>query len=956
MNSLARTLQPEDQLSHYRVVGPLGTGGMGEVYLAQDQALERNVALKVLPAEFVRDDERLRRFVLEAKSASSLSHPNIVTIYEIGRDVVRTKGAPAEGDSAPVQFISMELINGRTMTTLIHEERTDLRTLLGYLAQAAEGLAKAHAAGIVHRDLKPGNIMVSADGFAKVLDFGLAKLTERTEPEIEMTNAPTMLEQKTGAGSILGTTGYMSPEQVRGKPVDARSDIFSFGCVLYEAITKTRPFVAETAVETMHKILNDPFPPIEERNPKAPPELRRFVRRCLAKSPDQRVQSMKDAAIELREIVDEWDNLTSTATSIGTTKTGTFATARSKPSFLVLAGAAVVALAAVAVAVWALKRGGSTADPSQPFQNMKMVTQTDRGDLTDVAISRDGRYFAYLTGELGKAGVRVRQVATGSDLEVVPSEDGLFEGLSFTPDGNYLFYLKCRRDNPSYRALMQVPSLGGPSRERAFDVDSTATFSPDGKQVAFVRGEPQKQHALIVVRDLEAGKERTLATVTDPRKVVGAPAWSPDGAKIAAMELDASSGIFVASTVTYDATSGAREVRETLKGAIPQSVAWLADGKGLVRTGYDLASALTRQIALVDFPSGRARRITNDVDDYAQVSVSSGDEAIAAVRRSILSDLWLADAGGGEPRALTSYRNAENSPFGASACPDGSVLFAGPRSQSLQIYSVAAAGAVPKPLTEGTALAVAPSCFAQGFVHNRFDTDGRAQVWRADADGGNARNLTPDGAYQVLDVARDGSIMTVTRVDDSSIWTINLKDGATRKLGPRLGVGRLSRDGKRAVVTDLAIAPSGMVSRAIKALSTGGDADPVNLSSVPPQGESFGWAPDGTAVTFVDRGQPVWNLYRAPLAGGPSQPITAFKEGRISDYAFSPDGRKLAVALTIGDANNLWIANADGSKPVQATRFPKDFIFAMTWMPDNMHVAVNAGKASSDAVLIKNFR
>jgi serine/threonine protein kinase len=211
MTATGRTLQPEDLLSHYRVVGPLGTGGMGEVYLAQDQALERNVALKVLPAEFVRDDERLRRFVLEAKSASSLSHPNIVTIYEIGSDVVRSKGAPADVDSAPVQFISMELINGRTMTTLIHDEKTDLRTLLGYLAQAAEGLAKAHAAGIVHRDLKPGNIMVSADGFAKVLDFGLAKLTERTEPEPEMSSAPTVLEPRTGAGAIMGTTVRSSP-------------------------------------------------------------------------------------------------------------------------------------------------------------------------------------------------------------------------------------------------------------------------------------------------------------------------------------------------------------------------------------------------------------------------------------------------------------------------------------------------------------------------------------------------------------------------------------------------------------------------------------------------------------------------------------------------------------------------------------------------------------------------
>jgi len=181
----ARTLQPEDQLAHYRVVGPLGSGGMGEVYLAQDQTLERNVALKVLPQELTRSEERVRRFVQEAKSASSLNHPNIITIYEIGEDEVKSAtGDPAGGS---VQYISMELVSGKTLGAKIHEEKTDLRTLLGYLAQAAEGIAKAHAAGIVHRDLKPGNIMVSDDGFAKVLDFGLAKLTEKRSGEASAT-------------------------------------------------------------------------------------------------------------------------------------------------------------------------------------------------------------------------------------------------------------------------------------------------------------------------------------------------------------------------------------------------------------------------------------------------------------------------------------------------------------------------------------------------------------------------------------------------------------------------------------------------------------------------------------------------------------------------------------------------------------------------------------------------
>src|SRR5437773_5434461 len=263
---MSRTLEPGSHISHYRVVGPLGAGGMGEVYLAQDLSLERNVALKVLPPHLIRNEERVRRFVLEAKSASSLSHPNIVTIYEIGQDAVRSREGEtsAEAASSPVHFISMELVSGETLAAKIHHEKTDLRTLLGYLAQAAEGLAKAHAAGIVHRDLKPGNIMVTQDGYAKVLDFGLAKLTEKRESASELSATQTELKDLTGQGVVMGTIGYMSPEQVRGNVVDHRSDIFSFGCVLYEAATRRRPFVADTNVETMHKILNEKPAPIEE--------------------------------------------------------------------------------------------------------------------------------------------------------------------------------------------------------------------------------------------------------------------------------------------------------------------------------------------------------------------------------------------------------------------------------------------------------------------------------------------------------------------------------------------------------------------------------------------------------------------------------------------------------------------------------------------------------------------
>ena len=263
-----------------------------------------------------------------------------------------------------------------------------------------------------------------------------------------MTSAPTQAEDATGAGALIGTTGYMSPEQILAKAVDHRSDIFSFGCVLYEAATRQRPFVAESAVETMHKILRDKPVPIEERNPKVPAELRRVIRRCLAKSPDQRIQSMKDVALELREIADEWDALSASQTSGSTIvrEAGSVSSrTRPKPLLAVTIGVAVIAVAAIAVAIWATRQGAKS-DASQPFQTMRMSTQTSRGDVTEAAISLDGRYLAYLTGAVGQTSVRVRQIATGSDVEVVPSQEGLFEGLSFTPDGNYLFYLKRRRD------------------------------------------------------------------------------------------------------------------------------------------------------------------------------------------------------------------------------------------------------------------------------------------------------------------------------------------------------------------------------------------------------------------------------------------------------------------------------------------------------------------------------
>src|SRR5438876_6856450 len=279
------TITAGTKLGRYEVRSKIGEGGMGEVYLAEDVQLRRRVALKILPADLAANQDRMRRFKQEAQAAAALNHPNIAHIYEIGE---------AEGTN----FIAMEFIDGQTLREKIHQERTELRKLLRFLQHAAEGLAKAHAVGIVHRDLKPDNIMITRDGHAKILDFGLAKLVEpqRTSGAGSSEIATAILQQHSKPGMILGTVGYMSPEQAQGmtEQIDQRSDIFSFGCILFEAVTGQRAFEGKDAIDSLNKIIREPVPPIGELNPAAPADLQRVVRRCLAKDPDERYQTIKD--------------------------------------------------------------------------------------------------------------------------------------------------------------------------------------------------------------------------------------------------------------------------------------------------------------------------------------------------------------------------------------------------------------------------------------------------------------------------------------------------------------------------------------------------------------------------------------------------------------------------------------------------------------------------------------
>jgi Tol biopolymer transport system component len=796
--------------------------------------------------------------------------------------------------------------------------------------------------------------MVSADGFAKVLDFGLAKLTEKRESGPDLTEEPT-LAAGSEVGTVVGTAGYMSPEQVQGKAVDHRSDIFSFGCILYEAATRRKPFAAETGIETMHKILNEKPAPIEELNDKVPAELRRLVKRCLAKSPDQRVQSIKDLAIELREIVEEYDALSASGSSTTSHGSGTAPAlpAPRRPSTLVLAAAGLVLAALVAGGVWALRRGAAAPAARPAFETMRMSTLTSRGDVFEAAISPDGRYLGYLAGVAGRASMRVKQVATGSDVEVLPTQDAGLEGPVFSADGNYLYYLARKPDNPSYRALFEVPSLGGTPRERVFDVDSRVSFSPDGKQVAFWRRMSPEKKSQLMLFDRNASKERLLASVDDPESYQGGPSWSPDGTTIAVALLKAAPE-FLATVAFFDARSGERRNFLGLPSTILNSVAWLADGRGLVASAQDLRRSINQQVYLIGHPDARLQRVTNDFSRYLGVSVSGGEEAIGAIRFTRLANLWLADAGGGAARPLTSTANPEESHFGIAL--DGeTVLYDRPRDQEVQVFAQRVTGGEPRALTSGAGLSINPRAAGGVVVFDRLELSG-IHVWTMGLDGSNLRQLTSGGGEQSVTISPDGRYAAFFPFD--SPQTVSLIAIASGQVTPIRNVTNLagfSPDSSQFMLGYVELDAQRLARTVWKAVPVTGGAETATYR-LPATAMEPTWAPDGKGMTYRDRADPAWNVFRQDANGSPPVPVTRFTEGRTTSYQWSPDGSRLALIRRTDEGANVWVTGRDGSRPVQVTAFPSSDVFIVRWLADSKRLVVSAGKLSRDAILIRGFR
>jgi len=456
------TLVAGTRLGPYEVLGPLGAGGMGEVYRARDERLSRSVALKVLPGEISADKSRLERFEKEARAASSLNHPNIVTIYDIG-------------SSESVAYIAMELVEGRTLRELLVSGPIALRRLLSLSAQVADGLAKAHSAGIVHRDLKPENLMVTRDGFVKILDFGLAKLVPAGFESSEGSHLATVT-RGTEPGTVLGTVGYMSPEQASGHPVDFRSDQFSLGAILYEMATSKRAFDRPTAVQTLSAVIQDEPEPVSAAAPKTPASLVWIIERCLAKDPEERYGSTKDLARDLSALRDH-------ASGISVSAVGQPAPRRFRPSRALFAGAISASVALAVLTFFAGQRMQARRDREAPRPMTRTLTFR-RGFLTGARFAPDGQTIVYSAAWVGKPSEIFTTRVGSSDSRPL----GIFPAgiLAISSTGEMAISLGCEnRWEPCFGTLARVPLAGGTPREVLDNVGS-ADWSPDGKELAAI--------------------------------------------------------------------------------------------------------------------------------------------------------------------------------------------------------------------------------------------------------------------------------------------------------------------------------------------------------------------------------------------------------------------------------------------------------------------------------------
>ena len=928
-------------LGRYEIRSLIGAGGMGEVYLAHDSQLRRLVALKLLPANFTQDEDRLHRFEQEAYAASALNHPNILTIYEIG-----------QVDST--RFIAMEYVEGETLRQHLSRSHTSsgegqlpgagikLHEALDIAIQIASALAASQAAGIAHRDIKPENLMLRRDGYVKVLDFGLAKLTERQATTD--TEAPTRAMVNTSPGAVMGTVNYMSPEQASGQTVDSRTDIWSLGVLLYEMVTGRLPFEGPTPSHVIVAILEKDPPLLTRYITDAPEALEWIVTKALTKNRDDRYQTAREMLTDLRRLKQRLDasaeiersiapdsaagrpRITTSSTQAGASTVSAFpleqqtmpvaaptvssaeyiATSVGRHKLGVGVGVlAFVALLAGAGVLWSNLR---TRQVAPTFHKVRLSQLTNTGKATVATISPDGKYVVHVVSDGTQSSLWVRQVATSSNVEIVPTAESRYVGLTFSPDGNYIYYVAYEKNLP-LGIVYQIPVLGGTPRKIIQDVDTPITFSGDGKRIAWIRNYPQSGETALYIANSDGSGEQKIASRQRPQRFLAGtpvgPSWSPQEGLIACPVQGPENGIDLGTVVGIDVGTKTEKELTKYRWASVQQVVWMPQGTGLILTAQELLRG-PNQVWHISYPGAEVERITNDLNNYNGVSTSADGATITTVQSQASSSVWFTPNSKAETAVKVTTGTNEGG-GGVAIMPDGRILYTVTGAGSCDLFMINANGTNSRQLTSNAGLNALPAVTPDGlsivFVSTR---SGTPHIWRMNSDGTNLKQIT-SGIAEVFPVlSPDGHWVVFQDIGEQGLRKVSIDGGAATTLTTKLvSQPTISPDGKLLACRyrEEALSPFklGLIS-----LETG---ETVKTIDAPPTFTTLGWTADGRGVVYVDSRGGVSNLWSQPIDGSAPKQLTNFKSDLIFSFDLSNDGKQLA--LSRGTISNDVVLIAD---------------------------------------------